>query len=307
LGSRDPQLAHQALCFQPVAEQQVAVLMVILARIAFQRANHPQTVWRHVDCGGRIHRVGHADQRRPKTGKAGHLKPVQTIVEHVLNVRRVENRHFSMFKEEFALRRQNGGFGKVIVPGQSQNTAVAVRARCVPLTQRITGPVNTWRLAVPDAKDTVIFCRPPNAAFTAQLLAAPDRGRAKLFVHARLEYNFKALQVPVGALQLSVISSQRRPAIPGNEPACFETCLPVQARAVQSQSDQRLNACQIHTTVRRGVFVFKADIGHKHIHSVFSSYAPWAALCGELPFPINIVLFSSDFCAIVTTIRHQTA
>jgi hypothetical protein len=40
-----------------------------------------------------------------------------------------------MFEEEFALRRQDRGFGEVIVAGKRQNPAVAVRAAGVGLTQ----------------------------------------------------------------------------------------------------------------------------------------------------------------------------
>ncbi len=73
----------------------------------------------------------------------------------------------------------------MVITGENQHTTMLGRAGIVGVFENVTGPVNTGSLAVPHAKDTIIF----GILVHIDLLATPDDGGGKVFVYAGLKFD----------------------------------------------------------------------------------------------------------------------
>src|SRR5665213_1214261 len=100
--------------------------------------------------------------------------------------------------------RQGRGFARVVVAGDRQHPAMGRGAGRIAMLQRVAAAVDAGALAVPDREDAVIV----RAGEEADLLAAPDRGRADLLVDLRLELDVVAVEKPPRAPQRLVEPAQ---------------------------------------------------------------------------------------------------
>src|SRR3546814_8356833 len=86
-------------------------------------------------------------------GVARHRPAQQAKFEHVLNVRRREDRHASMHQSDFALVRDGRGFAAMVVARDDQHTAVRVRACHIAMLERVARAVDARPFAVPRSEE----------------------------------------------------------------------------------------------------------------------------------------------------------
>jgi len=260
---RNADIAQQPLGLQPIAEQHHPVEIVVTARVAVLREDEIEP--RRIDGDGRggVHRVGKADQPAPQPAEARQGEAVQPVVQHFLDVGRVEHRHLDMLEEEFRLGRQDRGLGEVVVAGQRQHATIGRGAAGIGLAQHVAGPVDARRLAVPDTEDAVVIAA---LAVMGDLLAAPDGGGAEFLVDAGLEHDVGGGKMALRAHQLGVEAGKRRPAIAGDETAGLQPGRPVEPAAVEGEANKRLDAGQVDTAVIGDVFVVEGDRARDGVH-----------------------------------------
>src|SRR5579862_8459646 len=97
----------------------------------------------------------------------------------------------------------------MIIARDRENAAIFRRARAVGVLERIGRAVDTRPLSVPDREGAIDL----GAWEKIRLLAAPDRGRGKIFVEARLETDVVRAQMRARLPQREVIGAQGRAAI----------------------------------------------------------------------------------------------
>ena len=208
-----------------------------------------------VDLGGGLHRLGdhlHAD---PAAGVTRHRDTQQAHLDHFVNAGRIKIRHQRGDEGVVGLMRHGGGFGAVVVAGQTQHAAVFRRSGGIAVAEHVAAAVDAGALAVPDADHAVIL----GAGRQVELLRAPDRGGRKVLVHAGLELDVVLLEMLAGGEQLLVVAAERRAAIAGDEARGVEAGGAVAADLRHRQADQRLNAGQEDVAGALGVFLIETD------------------------------------------------
>ena len=183
-------------------------------------------------------------------------------VEHVLAVRRVQVRDVQVGQGGVRRARQGRGLGGGVVADQDQGAAPGVRAHQVPVPQRVGGPVQAGRLAVPDADHPVAG----GAGERAGELAALDRGGGRLLVQARDERDIASVEQLLQPAQLLVVAGQRGPFVPGDERADVQPGRQVAAVLVDGQPGQGLDAGQLDPARGGGVPVARLRAGHRFSH-----------------------------------------
>ena len=134
------------------------------------------------DVGG-ADRVCHARddlEAAPQPGRARAGVGVQAEVEHLRRSAGEEHRHVEAGEQGLGGARDRGGLAARVVADDGQRAAGARDADEVAVAQRVGGPVEARRLAVPHAEHAVVLRR----RVAAGQLAAPRRGRAELLVEA---------------------------------------------------------------------------------------------------------------------------
>ena len=128
----------------------------------------------------------------------------------------------------------------MVVAHGHQHAAVRRAARHVGVFEHVARAVHARPLAVPQAKDAVVF------ALAAQfgLLAAPQGGGGQIFVQAGLKGDVMFSQRFGGAHHLHVDRTQGRSAIAGDQPRRVQTSGAVTRFLHHHQPHQRLRAVQ---------------------------------------------------------------
>lgn len=140
-----------------------------------------------------------------------------------------------------------------VVAHQCHRAAVGGGAGEHRMAQRAAGPVEPWRLAVPDADDAVVAARVERD----RQLRTHHRGGRELFVHARLEHHLQ----PVGDGQLgccghiTVVPGQRAARIAGDVGGSGEPGAPIGPQLLVRQPGERLCATEEGATVVEAVSV----------------------------------------------------
>lgn len=129
------------------------------------------------------------------------------------------------------------------------------RASIVGMLENIAGPVNTRPLAIPHAKDAIIF----GIFIHVDLLAAPNNGGGKVFVDACLKFDLLFGQEFLGPPKLLIKPAQRRSAISGNTSGSIKARARVKLSLHQGQPDQRLNAGKVNPAFFKCVFVVELN------------------------------------------------
>src|SRR5262249_47290252 len=120
--------------------------------------------------------------------------------------------------------------------------------------------VDARALAVPHAEHAVVL------AFAAQLglLRAPDRGRRKVLVQARLEQHVVTFERRPGAHELLVEPAERRAAVARHVARGIEPGAPSALLLHQAGADQGLIAGDEHAAPGKIVFVVEGDVLERH-------------------------------------------
>ena len=153
------------------------------------------------------------------------------------------------------LMRHGGGFGAVVVAGQTQHAAVLGRARGIAVAEYVAAAVDAGALAVPDADHAIV----PGAGRKIELLRAPDRGRGEVFVHAGLELDVVLLEVFSRGEQLLVVAAERRAPVSRDETRGIEAGGAVAADLGHRQANQRLDPGHEDMAGALGVFLIETD------------------------------------------------
>src|SRR6202011_2988322 len=109
--------------------------------------------------------------------------------------------------------RQSRRFAGVVVAGKEKHPTMLRRTGGVAVLQGVATAIDPGSLAVPQGEDAVIF----GPREQTDLLTAPNRRRAELFIDCRLKAYVVALEDPPGAPQALVDPTKRRTAIGGDK------------------------------------------------------------------------------------------
>src|SRR5690606_25012232 len=93
----------------------------------------------------------------------------------------------------------------------------------------------------------------------ADLLAAPDGGRAQLLIDTATDHDVARLEMVPRAGKLLVEATKRGAAIAGNEAPCAQPGRPVEAAAVEGDANQGLDAGEVHDPAFEAVLVVEGD------------------------------------------------
>src|SRR3974390_1142432 len=128
------------------------------------------------------------------------------------------------------------------------------------MPQHVAGAIHARPLAVPHAEHAI------ELALAAQfrLLRAPERGRGKILVQARLEADVVRLEHALGALELIIEPSQWRAPVPGNEARSIEAGPAVAFLLHQTHAHQRLIARDKNSVLSEIVFIGESDFLERH-------------------------------------------
>ena len=168
---------------------------------------------------------------------------------------RIEVGHQRRYEGVVRLMRHGGGFGAVVVAGQTQHAAVLGRARGIAMAEHVAAAVDAGTLAVPDADHAIMV----GAGRQIELLRAPDRGGREVLVHAGLELDVVLFEMFSRGEQLLVVAAQRRTAIAGDKARGVETGGAVPADLRHRQANQRLDPGHEDVTGALGVFLIETD------------------------------------------------
>ena len=94
--------------------------------------------------------------RRPQARRARQRNRVQSEIEHLLAVARIQDGHVQIHQGGVTARRQRRRFGQRIIAHQGHCAAHVTGARKYGVAQRVGGAVEPWSLAVPEPHDSVI-------------------------------------------------------------------------------------------------------------------------------------------------------
>ena len=208
-----------------------------------------------IDRGARLDHVGDALEPDPQAGVARHGEAVQAVVEILLHARRVQHRDAASLEDVFALVRQRGGFGGVVVAGEHQHAAILGGAGRVGVLEHVAAAVHARALAVPDGEHAVIL----GVVEQIELLRAPDGGRRHVFVHAGLELDVVGLEVFLRFPQRLVQPAEGRAAVAGDEARGVEAGGEVALALQHGQAHQGLGAGEEDTAGIERVLVFQRD------------------------------------------------
>ena len=264
IGARESQCRVKLVFVQPVflIERLIGPANIQPAR------RHLEIVGEHdfdalradLDRGRAVDGLGDRLEGDPTPGVARHRPAIEAEVEDFLHSRRVQYRDAGIHKGVFGLMRQSRRFAGVVVAGEQKHPAMRRRTGGIAVLQGVATAVDPGSLAVPQGEDAVIF----GAREQADLLTAPNRRRAELFVDCRLKADVVALEKPPGAPQALVETAQRRTAIAGDETGGVETGRGVALALHHRQAHQRLGAGQIDPSPLERVLVVEGDRRQRH-------------------------------------------
>ncbi len=191
----------------------------------------------------------------PGTAESRQLDAVQSEIEHILDVGRIQGRHQQVLEDQFRCRGNDRRAHRRVVAGQDQDSAVPGRAKVVSLSQRIHGLVEPGALAVPHREHAVIV----GIAEVINLLGAPDRRRGHVFVGGRPEADVMGIGVLLRTPELDVDRRHRRAAVTGDKARSIQAGGEVTAPLHQQHADQCLRSGAIHTPGIECVFILQGN------------------------------------------------
>src|SRR5262249_7488744 len=140
---------------------------------------------------------------------ARHRPAVESVVNDLLNSRRVEDRNHHVHEVELGLMRRGGRFGRMVIAHQSYDAAMTGGAGEVGMADRVAGTVDAWPFAIPHAEHAI----EPALAAQLGLLRASQCGGGKILVGSRVELDVVSGEYGAGAHELLVEGAERRTPI----------------------------------------------------------------------------------------------
>src|SRR5450759_344413 len=147
--------------------------------------------------------------------------------------------------------RKGGGLATVIVAGERDYAAMSRRAGRIGMLQGIDRAVYPGSLAVPYAEHAIDL----RARKHSDLLAAPHRGRRKIFVQTRNERDILRLQKRFCPPQGVVIHAERRAPVARDKSGGVEILQAIPFALQHRQSYQRLDPGKVDPLGLEPVFV----------------------------------------------------
>ena len=211
-----------------------------------------------LDRSRRLDRVGQRLEADRASGEPRHGPAVQSQLDVLVHVARVQDRDHRGREQVIALVRQRRGVGPVVVARDQQHAAMLRSAREVHVLEHVAATVHAGSLAIPQGEHPVVIRFPDQV----HLLRAPHGGGGEFFVDTGLEFDVMRFEM-LGCLpQRLVESAQRRAAIAGDETGGIEPCRQITPALDQSQAHQRLDAGQINAPLIGSVLVGQCDFLH---------------------------------------------
>ncbi len=194
--------------------------------------------------------------------------PKQAHLDHFVDAGGVEVGHQRGDEGVVRLMRHGGGFGAVIVAGQTKHAAIFGRTRRVAMAKHVAATVDAGPLAVPDADHAIML----GAGRQIELLRAPDRGGRQIFIHAGLELDVVLFEVFSRRKQLLVVTAERRTAISRDKARGVKPRGAVAPNLGHGEANQRLDAGQEDVAGALGVLLIKTDraLVDSHFHPLKS-------------------------------------
>lgn len=160
-----------------------------------------------VDCrgAGRVRHVGDHLHRGPDATGPGQFHGMQSVVQDVLRIRRVEDRQRQVRQGAFGSAGHRRGLGHRIVADERERTARGRDAHEVGVPEGIGRAVQPRGLAVPEPDHTVR----PHTGRLARQLAAHHRGGRQFLVQPRLMGDGVLGQQRGASRELQVEAGQR--------------------------------------------------------------------------------------------------
>mmetsp|Transcript_18581 Transcript_18581/g.57117 ORF Transcript_18581/g.57117 Transcript_18581/m.57117 type:complete len:316 (+) Transcript_18581:470-1417(+) len=115
---RQPHLPRHALRLDAIVSEQLAVQLVVVFCLLDTGVFWKKTKSVDVDAAGAVDDVGGADHAGPRAGVAGQFQSVQAVLQDVLQVRGVEERHLEVLQQKFRLIRKHRRLGLQVVSAQ---------------------------------------------------------------------------------------------------------------------------------------------------------------------------------------------
>ena len=181
-GQLGADLLELALHLQRVRRQQPAARVghEDLAVELHRRHDGPDAIGVDVDRAGAVGDRRDELEADPDAAGAGQRDGVAAEVERLLHVAGEQDRHVQVDERGVARARQRRRLGGRVVADDRHHAAVAGRAGEHAVADGVAGPVETGRLAVPDADDAVVAL----VVERVDELAAHHRGGGELLVEA---------------------------------------------------------------------------------------------------------------------------
>ncbi len=209
-----------------------------------------------VDRGARLHQVGDAFHRYPKTRVTAHGPAMQAVVEIFLHRRWIENRNAARLEDVFALVRGGGRLGRMVVTGHDQHAAVARGAGHIGMLEHVAATVHAGTFAVPHAEHTVVLC----TGEQVDLLRTPYGGRGQVFVHAGVELDVLRFEILARLLRGQVDAAQGRAAVTGDVTGSIQAGSQVALALHHGEADHCLRAGHEGVAGLERVLVVERDI-----------------------------------------------
>jgi hypothetical protein len=188
----------------------------------------------------RIRHVRDHLDRTPQPGGAGELECVAAKGQGVGDASRIERRDAELGEQALRRARQGRGLAGGVVAHEGNHAAARAASDPVAVADRIGGPVDAGRLAVPDPEHAVVA----RVRQVVGELAAPYRGRRELLVEARdVEDGFIHGHLAESG-HLAVEARQGRALVSGDHRGRVQPRPPVSAPLLEQHANERLHACE---------------------------------------------------------------
>ena len=172
----------------------------------------------HVDGCRAVDGRSDAFHRYPETAETGHRPAAQAEIQQILDIGRIQDRDLGMNHGQFTVVRRRGRLGQMVVTEQGQHPAMRRRTGRIGMPERITRPVDSWTLAVPDTEHAVVL----RVGHQSDLLRAPDGGGSQVFVQTGIEMNAAPLEELPRIPQRLVVDAERGATVSRDVPAGVE-------------------------------------------------------------------------------------
>ena len=183
LGDLEPPGVERALHFQRFGLDVHAEIHARLEGLAVEvqiRRHELQAIGRNFGRAPAVRDVGHHLEAHPQAREPRHLIAVQTQIQDLLGVARIQRRHADVKQHRLRLTAQGRRLAAGIVADDRQHPAVLVDAGVIGVLQGVARSVDARGLAIPHAGHAIELL----ATDCVEHLGAPHRRRRKILVEA---------------------------------------------------------------------------------------------------------------------------